>query len=179
MDSVTVSITVATDADADDLATVAAATFPLACPPSSPPRDVAAFIAAQLSPQRFGDYLADPSRIVLAARHEHRIIGYAMLVRGVGDNPDVARAVTPRPAMELSKIYVAPEHHGGGTAAALMNHAADRTAESGAHCLWLGVNQNNLRAQRFYTKHGFTIAGTKTFALGTHTEHDFVMVRQI
>ena len=177
MESVTLSITVATDAD--DLATVAAATFPLACPPSSPPRDIAAFIADHLSPQRFGDYLTDPSHIVLAARHERRIIGYAMLIRGVGDNPDVARAVTARPAMELSKIYVAPEHHGGGTAAALMNHAADRTAEAGAHCLWLGVNQNNLRAQRFYTKHGFTIAGTKAFALGTHTEHDFVMVRPI
>ncbi|WP_328354648.1 GNAT family N-acetyltransferase [Mycobacterium sp. NBC_00419] len=175
----TVSITVAADADAEELAAVAAATFPLACPPSSPPRDVAAFIADHLSPQRFGDYLADPSRIVLAARRHDRIVGYAMLVQGVGDNPDVIRAVTARPAMELSKIYVAPEHHGGGTAAALMNHAADCTAEAYAHCLWLGVNQHNLRAQRFYAKHGFTIAGTKTFQLGAHTEHDFVMVRPI
>ena len=179
MDGVTVSITVADETDARELAKLASATFPLACPPSSPPREVAAFIAGNLSQQRFTDYLTDPSRVVLAARENGRFVGYAMLVPGIGDDPAVARAVTTRPTLELSKIYVLPEHHGGGLAAELMARAARCAAEAGARCLWLGVNQENLRAQRFYTKHGFTIAGTKTFALGAHTEHDFVMVRPI
>ena len=43
----------------------------------------------------------------------------------------------------------------------------------------LGVNQNNQRAQRFYGKHGFTIAGTKTFTVGAALENDFVMVRPL
>lgn len=163
--------------DADELAAVAAATFPLACPPTSPADEIAAFIATHLSRERFVDYLADPSRTVLTARDRGTIVGYAILVDGVGDDPDVARAVTIRPAVELSKIYVLADNHGSGAAAALMAAAVDRAAGTGARCLWLGVNQKNQRAQRFYTKGGFRIAGTKTFHLGAHTEHDFVMVR--
>lgn len=172
-----VSVTVAADPDLDELAKVAAATFPLACPPTSPPEDVAAFIAANLSRRRFADYLGDPARTVLTAREDGRILGYAILVRGVGGDADVARAVTTRPAVELSKIYVLPDRHGTGVSATLMNAAVRCAAETGAQCLWLGVNQKNARAQRFYRKNGFSVAGTKTFQLGTHTEHDFVMVR--
>jgi GNAT superfamily N-acetyltransferase len=165
--------------DVDELAELAAATFPLACPPSVPPDDVAAFIAAHLSPERFADYLSDPSRTVLAARDGGRIVGYAILIDGIGEDADVAAAVTIRPAIELSKIYVLADSHGSGVAAALMAAAVDRALATGAHCVWLGVNQKNERAQRFYSKSGFTIAGTKTFDLGAHTEHDFVMVRPL
>ena len=45
--------------------------------------------------------------------------------------------------------------------------------------MWLGVNQQNQRAQRFYTKHGFAINGTKTFRLGAGIENDYVMVRPL
>lgn len=175
----TISITPADIADAAELAQVAAATFPLACPPSSPPQDVAAFVAAHLSPARFDEYLADPSRTVLAARDNGAILGYAMLVRGVGVDEDVAAAVSLRPAMELSKMYVLADRHGAGVAGALMSRAISCATETGARCLWLGVNQQNQRAQRFYGKHGFTVAGTKTFTLGAHIEHDFVMVRPL
>ncbi len=172
-----VSVTLAGASDLDELAEVAAATFPLACPPTSPPDDVAAFIVANLSRRRFADYLADPARTLLTAREDGRILGYVMLVRGVGDNPDVTRAVTLRPAMELSKLYVLADRHGTGVSAALMNAAVQCAAATGARCLWLGVNQENARAQRFYRKNGFDVAGTKTFQLGAHTEHDFVMAR--
>ncbi|WP_238159275.1 GNAT family N-acetyltransferase [Mycobacterium sp. MFM001] len=147
-------------ADIDELAAVAARTFPLACPPSVTAEDMAAFIADNLSAACFAEYLADPSRVVLVARHDDRIVGYAMLV---GD--------------ELSKMYVLPDHHGTGVATALMDAALKAAAESGR--VWLGVNQNNQRAQRFYTKHGFTVNGTRTFRVGAGVEHDYVMVREL
>ncbi len=169
----------AVEADVDELAELAAATFPLACPPTSPPDDIATFIATQLSPRRFADYLTDPSRTVLTARQQGRIVGYAMLIDGVGTDADVAQAVTLRPAVELSKLYVLADRHGSGVAAALMAAALGRAAAAGARCVWLGVNQRNRRAQRFYGKHGFTVAGTKTFPMGTHIEADYVMVRPL
>ncbi len=171
-------ITRATAAELPELAAVAAATFPLACPPSVTPDNVAAFIAENLTEERFGEYLTDPNRIVLVAR-ETSIAGYAMLIHGVPDNPDVQRAVLQRPALELSKIYVLPDRHGSGAAQALMTAALHAASESEANCVWLGVNQDNQRAQRFYTKNGFTIAGTKTFRLGTRIENDYVMVRPV
>ncbi|MBX8687572.1 GNAT family N-acetyltransferase [Mycobacterium sp. 20091114027_K0903767] len=171
-------VTRAAAADLPELAAVAAATFPLACPPSVTPDNVAAFIAENLSAERFGDYLTDPDRIVLVAR-DTAITGYAMLIHGVPDDDDVQRAVSPRPALELSKIYVLPDHHGAGVAQALMTEALDAAARSAANCVWLGVNQLNQRAQRFYAKNGFTVSGTKTFRLGTRIENDYVMVRPV
>lgn len=148
-------------ADIDELAAVAARTFPLACPPSVTAEDMASFIEANLSVARFAEYVADPKRVVLVARHDERIVGYAMLIDDDG--------------VELSKMYVLPQHHGTGVSTALMN----AVIELSDGCLWLGVNQNNQRAQRFYAKHGFTINGTRTFRVGTAVEHDYVMVREL
>lgn len=172
-----IAVAPAVEADLSDLADVAARTFPLACPPSAAPDDVAAFIAENLSAERLRAYLCDPDRVVLAARAAARILGYAMLIRGVPDDDDVVRAVTLRPAVELSKMYVLPDSHGAGVSTALMAAAIEHAVAFDTACLWLGVNRENQRAQRFYTKQGFVITGTKTFQLGDRVENDYVMVR--
>jgi ribosomal protein S18 acetylase RimI-like enzyme len=173
------AVAAATEADLPELADVAARTFPLACPPSATPENIAAFIAENLSQQRFRDYLTDADRAVLAARDSGRIVGYVMLIRGVPDDDEVQQAVTARPAVELSKMYVLPDGHGAGVSAALMTAALRHATDLDAKCMWLGVNQQNERAQRFYAKHGFTINGTKTFRLGAGVENDYVMVRPL
>ena len=174
-----VEVAAAAEADLAELASVAARTFPLACPPSTSPENVAAFIEENLSENRFREYLTDARRVVLAARADGRMVGYVMLIRGVPDDGDIARAVPLRPAVELSKMYVLQEVHGSGASTALMSAALTRAAELDAKCVWLGVNQNNQRAQRFYAKHGFSVNGTKTFRVGTDLENDYVMVRPL
>jgi ribosomal protein S18 acetylase RimI-like enzyme len=176
---VAIAVTAAVEVDLAEIADVAARTFPLACPPSVTPQNIIAYIDENLSQARFRDYLADPNRAVLAARDEGRIVGYVMLIRGVPDDDDVQQAVTLRPAVEVSKLYVLPDSHGAGISAALMTAALQHAADLDAKCVWLGVNQLNQRAQRFYTKHGFTINGTKTFRLGAGIENDYVMVRPV
>lgn len=164
----TVQVSAAGSADAVELASVAAQTFPLACPPGAAQENIAAFVDANLSAERFADYLADPHRAVLAAARDGRIIGYAMLIRD-----------SCADAAELSKIYVLPEYHGGGVSTALMDRALATAGEWGARRVWLGVNRANQRAQRFYAKSGFRISGTRTFQLGADLEHDYVMVREL
>ena len=164
--------------DATELAGVAALTFPLACPPTAAPQNIALFIDTQLSAARFAEYLNDPDRVVLAAYDDGAIIGYCMLIRGVpDDDADVQRAVGVRPTVELSKMYVLPDNHGSEVSGALMEAALNRAAAVAAKSVWLGVNQQNRRAQRFYAKHGFTINGTRTFHLGGELENDYVMVQ--
>lgn len=159
-------MTPAVVADLPELADVAARTFPLACPPSVSVDNIAAFIDENLSEDRFRQYLADPDRAVLVVREEARMVGYAMLVRA-GDG------------IELSKIYVLPGSHGAGASAALMAAALDTARELGVESVWLGVNQQNQRAQRFYAKQGFTVTGTRTFQLGESVENDYVMARPV
>ncbi|MEV6323340.1 GNAT family N-acetyltransferase [Nocardia sp. NPDC051787] len=161
--------------DAEALSDVAAATFPLACPPGATPDDIEIFVTDVLSGERFGEYLSDPARIVLKARAGDDIVGYAMLVAGDPGDAAVAEAIGLRPAVEISKMYVLPGHHGSGVSTALMQAALEWARAEGYPGVWLGVNQENVRAQRFYTKHGFTVVGTRTFTVGNQVHHDHVM----
>jgi diamine N-acetyltransferase len=165
--------------DVPQLAEVAAATFGLACPPSMSTDRVEAFIAEVLSPERFAAYVADADRRVLLAEQDGIRLGYAMLVRGEPQDADVRAALTLRPTVELSKIYVLPEAHGTGAARALMDASLDRARSLGAAGAWLGVNQQNARAQRFYAKSGFVHVGTKRFLVGGDYEDDFVLERPL
>ncbi|WP_228836604.1 GNAT family N-acetyltransferase [Nocardia brasiliensis] len=161
--------------DAEELSDVAAATFPLACPPDATPDDIDLFVTEALSGDRFGEYLSDPARTVLKAVAGEDIVGYAMLIAGEPADPEVARVLDVRPMVEISKMYVLPGHHGTGVSTALMHAALERAREGGFAAVWLGVNQANPRAQRFYAKHGFVQVGTKSFTVGNQTHHDYVL----
>jgi ribosomal protein S18 acetylase RimI-like enzyme len=168
------SVRRATPDDAAELARIAAITFPLACPPSTTEEAKAHFIATALSPAAFAAYLDQADHILLLAEVDGESAGYTMLVTGDPHDPDVARVVTARPTVELSKVYVMPEQHGRGTAAALMDASIAAARATGAVSVWLGVNDENARANRFYEKSGFEIVGTKKFRLGDVDESDFV-----
>ncbi|WP_332520594.1 GNAT family N-acetyltransferase [Speluncibacter jeojiensis] len=177
--SADVVVGIASAADAEELAHIAAATFPLACPPGAAQPNIAAFIASMLSVQRFGEYLADPARMVLRATVDGRIAGYVMLVDGPIADPAIRAAVTVTPTVELSKFYVDAARHGAGVATALMAAAADTAGARGARGMWLGVNQENERAQRFYRRSGFEVVCTKQFPMGDELHDDFVMQRTL
>jgi len=171
------TLTTVRDARQDDaraLAAVAAATFPLACPPTTTAEAKADFIATHLSEARFGDYLGDAARSILIAEQDGVIVGYSMLVFDEPSDADVRSVVLRRPAAELSKFYILPDRHGGGVARILMEASVRVAAERGADSVWLGVNQSNGRANRFYEKSGFDKVGTRRFLVGASWESDFV-----
>jgi ribosomal protein S18 acetylase RimI-like enzyme len=173
------SIRTATTHDAGALAELAAVTFPLACPPSSSPADIAAHLANTLSERHFQSYLADPDVTILVIDDGGSLRGYSLLVDRPAEDPDVASVLTLAPSVELSKCYVHPEHHGLGGAAELMHASIQAAAETGGRGVWLGVNSQNARAIRFYEKAGFRKVGTKSFQLGSTVEHDFVLERAV
>src|SRR5690554_1093340 len=164
----------AVSGDAALLHDVAAATFPLACPPDSSPHDIQGFIDTHLTVARFDEYLADPTRDLLLAMDGGRAVGYTMLVAEDPRDPDVAASVTHRPTVELSKVYVRPDQQGSGVAAELIERSMEIARGRGAVSVWLGVNNENVRANRFYEKCGFATVGVKRFLLGTRWESDFV-----
>ncbi|MBT0994215.1 GNAT family N-acetyltransferase [Cellulomonas sp. DKR-3] len=169
-------------ADVPALAELAALTFPLACPPGSTPEDQRAFVDSVLSPAAFARYLTDAARTVLVATagpDDDALLGYTMLVAGVPSDEDVRACLTLAPTVELSKCYVHPERHGGGVADALMAASIEDGRARGAAGMWLGVNQLNARAQRFYGRHGFARVGVKHFQVGARLEDDFVLERAL
>jgi len=166
-------------ADAAALADVAAVTFPLACPPHTTDEAKADFIAKNLTETSFAGYLADAGRALFLADLDGEPVGYTMLVFGEPHDPDVAAAITLRPTVELSKAYVLPGHHGAGVSSTLLEASLDEARARGAVGIWLGVNQENVRANRFYEKSGFELVGRKKFLVGERWEDDFVRERPL
>lgn len=179
MTTATARIRRAGPGDADALAVLAAATFPLACPPWSTPEDHAAFIAAHLTAASFEGYLADPARDLLVAEGDGVLVGYTMLVAGEPYDADTAAVVPLRPTVELSKCYVLPGWHGGGVAGSLMTASIASARARGAAGVWLGVNGVNERAQAFYRRSGFEQVGERRFRVGDQVHHDLVLHRAL
>ena len=168
-------------ADAGVLAELAAVTFALACPPHTTAEAIAAFVRDVLAEVNFAAYLADPERMLfLAEDQDTRLsLGYTMLIFGEPADSDVLAAIGIRPTVELSKCYLRAETHGRGVAGLLMTATLDAARERGARGAWLGVNEENARAIRFYGKHGFAAVGTKHFLVGDRYEDDYVLEREL
>jgi len=165
--------------DASELHAIAAVTFPLACPEGTPAEAIANFVSTHLSEHRFAEYLSDPKRDILIVEVDSLPAGYSMLVAEPSIDPEVTSVIATESAIELSKLYLLPGAHGSGAATALMSATIERARQRGADAVWLGVNQRNARANRFYEKGGFENVGTKHFMVGGKFEEDFVRVRSI
>jgi ribosomal protein S18 acetylase RimI-like enzyme len=163
--------------DAAGVHEVAARTFVLACPPGTLQSDVDAFVARHLSVPKFEEYLKDDDRIILIAAADGVPVGYTMLVGGPIADPDVRAVVPGDGSIELSKFYLLEGNHGSGIAGELMRATLDAAAATGATSCWLGVNQKNVRAAKFYAKHGFEVIGTKRFLVGEQWHDDHVRLR--
>ena len=170
----TVTVHRATSGDAALLHELAAATFALACPPGTQQTAIDDFIARNLSETSFTGYLADPARELFIARVDGAPAGYTMLIYGEPTDTDVATSITVRPTAELSKVYVLAGHHGTGLASTLVNVTVEAARDREVAGVWLGVNEENAKANRFYEKQGFARVGTKKFLVGEKWEDDFV-----
>jgi len=171
---VTVTVRPALPSDAEVLHELARHTFPLACPPTTTPEAIAEFITRHLSVESFHRYLNDPTRQILIGEVDGEPAGYVLFCSDEPSDPDVATALTARPTIELSKCYVLHNFHGTGVARALIVDGMARSRAQGFAAMWLGVNQENVRANRFYEKMGFQLAGTKKFLVGERWEDDYV-----
>lgn len=179
-----VTVRRAREADADRLSRLAALTFPLACTPQTPAAVLASHIATQLDPASFRRHLIDPACTVLLAEEvDGQVgadpVGYSMLLAGEPTDPDVARAIRHRPTVELVRFYVHPDHHGSGAADLLMERTLATAAATEARGAWLGVSEENARANAFYARHGFVPVGRKRFHLGDVWEDDVVRERAL
>ena len=200
---------IATTLDAAVLSELAGATFALACPPHTTPEAIDAFIAEHFTQERFAEHLADPDCVILIAESGTDSgteggtergtegesgsgtdseagteagpppVGYSLLLYGEPADADVASSISLRPTVQLSKFYTRAEAHGTGVAAPLMLATLAEAARRPVTGIWLGVNEENTRAIRFYEKSGFAKVGRKHFLVGDRQEDDDVLERPL
>jgi len=101
--------------------------------------------------RQYRAWLCEPDSFVLAARHDHQLIGYAMvhLRDGSPTWPFSERAG------ELETLAVLREKRGRGVGRALLKAARDRLRALGAREISLHLLVGNQSAGRFYDRQGF------------------------
>ena len=170
----TLSIRPADPGDAAALARFAARKFEETFAHSTSAADMAAYLVAHYSPEIQRSEIADPRTTTLVATDSGGVVGYAQ----IRDN-DVPDGVDDPRAIELVRLYVDRAWHGRGLAAGLMTRAESAARDRGARKMWLGVWENNHRANAFYRKLGYIQVGEHVFMLGADAQRDLILARAL
>jgi len=160
--------------DARLLAELGARTFSETFAVDNTPEDMAAYLPSAFSPAQQAAELADPHCLFQIAETNGVAVGYSMLR---SENPPAG--VNGEKPIELVRLYVSRESLGSGVGAALMQACLGEARQRSYKTLWLGVWENNQRAQAFYRKWNFIEVGTHLFQLGDDLQTDILMQRSI
>lgn len=133
------------------------------------PQDLAAFLCKWNKVADLEAIASDPNWALAMVRFDDgRIAGFTKL--GPIDF-DLPKGQPRERATELHQLYVHPDAKGTGVAAALMDFGI-AWAKERADILYLSVFSENFRAQKFYSRYGFTDVGRNPFRVGEHIDED-------
>lgn len=138
-----------------------------------PPADLAAFLDGAMGTATYVRQIADPAYALRIARNrEGAIIGFIKL--GPNDLPMPAGEPPLATTIELHQLYLLAEAQGTGIANEMMVWADTEARARGAVAIYLSVFIENIRAQRFYARHGYVEIGRNPFMVGNVVDDDRV-----
>lgn len=161
-------------ADAATLAEFAERVFDEVFGPPNDPGDMASYLNGAFSPDIQRAEITARDSVVLLAERGDTLVGYLHIAPS-----STPACVTGTPALELKRLYVEPALHGRGIGKKLFDAGLERARHAGARTLWLGVWENNTKAQAFYAREGFSRVGEHPFVLGSDTQTDWIMQRSL
>ena len=168
----------ATPRDAEAIASLGARTFASSFGWSLPAPDLTAYLATSYSPSAIAKDIVDPNiDVIVACRDDgsDTVIGFVQLTQG-SIEPCVADAEGP---IELQRLYVDEKCHGGGIGRALESEVERIAREKGFKTMWLGVWEENYKAQKAYDKFGFGKVGEHDFVMGTCVQTDWILAKTL
>lgn len=112
---------------------------------------------------------------IVATTADQRIVGFAILTQGTFE-PCVESFQS---TVELQRLYVDLHTHGMGVGKALSLHLEDIARQKGYKHIWLGVWEENFKAQKVYEKMGYKKIGDHPFKMGNVTQTDYIMIKEL
>jgi ribosomal protein S18 acetylase RimI-like enzyme len=164
--------TEATPDDCEAIAALAEKTFVDAFGHLYRPENRQAHVAERFSAAFFRAAL-ESGDTILMLHDAQRLIGYAK----VGHLALPVQPPIPRGAQEIHRVYIDKEFQGRGLGKALMLHILSLPRIASASAVYLGVWEENLRAQHLYTLYGFAPVGKYLYQVGDQADQEIIMAR--
>lgn len=168
----TTTIRRAVPADAEALAELGASTFVETFGHLYSPADLQAFLAESHAPAAYATALANPEYALWIAERDGHAIGYAQAGPCGLPHEDACDGDG-----ELKRLYLRQSEQNGGVGRALMDAAMAWLERDGPRPLWISVWSENIGAQRFYARYGFSFAGEYEFPVGEQRDREFMYRR--
>ncbi len=128
------------------------------------------FLDETFHPQQVESELTDSDDFFYVAEADGEALCYLRIKEDYRSFPYMRRWK----ALEIKRIYVRKAFHGRDVGRVLLEFALEQAGLGNYDVVWLGVWEHNLRARRFYEKHGFSASGqTHDFPIGSTPQTDF------
>ena len=162
--------------DVPSIAALGAKVFSTTFGYSMPTSDLETYLETAYSPSSVATDLSNPSvDIIVAVNKQDSVVGFAQLTQGTTE-PCLEGSEKP---IELQRLYVSPEYHGAGVGRKLVDRVEGMAGEMGFVTLWLGVWEENLKAQMVYAKFGFERVGSHDFRMGECVQTDWILSKKL
>ena len=187
-------------ADAEAIAKIGATTFANSFGYSMPVEHLQAYLAETYTPTAISKDLANKQNHFFVARlnparaeENGKVVGFIQMKLGTTDG-----CIPPNvPTCELHRIYVSSDQVGGGIGQLMLERglrwarerllgselsdgatvAVNEGAKGQKAGVWLGVWEENVKAERLYRRWGFEQVGTHEFTIGDTRQTDSVMIK--
>lgn len=164
------NVRVGTASDARALSLLAAETFSDTFAHLYTPNDLKVFLESNYTEQIQLSELERPDYKTFLLVCNENIVGYCMIRFGSREE----QIKGPDSVTEIWRFYISKSYIGRGVAKILMDQVMEDLQERQTSVIWLGVWENNLRAQKFYKKYGFQEVGYHDFVIGTAVDRDLL-----
>ncbi|KAL9084873.1 MAG: hypothetical protein Q9159_004994 [Coniocarpon cinnabarinum] len=168
----------ATEADVHQIVDIGRSVFSVEFAHTMTPEDLVKYLDEfYTAPQILSD-LSDPSYTIFVASTagpDPCVAGFAYLRYGAHE--PCVESYPKR--IELWRLYVDSRLQSAGVGKLLMQRCFNSAIDQGFRTMWLGVYEENWRAQKFYLKHGFEKVGEHGFWTGDTVTTDWIVVKSL
>ncbi|WP_411029464.1 GNAT family N-acetyltransferase [Spongiimicrobium sp. 3-5] len=159
-----------TSEDLGQLMDISRKTFIDAFEKDNDPEDFESYMDEAFGHNSLVAQLSDTESHFYFVHNSDDLVGYFKLNEG-----NAQTEVKQAESIELERIYVCQEFQGKRIGEWALEEVKKLAREAGKTFLWLGVWEKNLKAIKFYERHGFSKFGTHPYYIGKDKQTDWLM----
>lgn len=128
------------------------------------------YLEKAFSYEKLKSEVLNPNSLFYLLFENENIIGYLKL-----NFLEAQTEIKDSDSIEIERIYLLKEYHGKNVSGLLMNKAIQVAKDYNKKYIWLGVEDKNTKAVKFYQKNGFKEFDKHIFKFGDDLQTDIMM----